>query len=119
MKLSPHFDRSELACPCGCGFDTVDAELLKVLELVRSHFQRPVIITSGCRCKAHNDSPAVGGGKKSQHLYGRAADIQVVGTLPSKVYQWLDETFPRQYGLGKYTTFTHIDTRTNGPARWG
>ena len=73
--LSEHFSREEMACKCGCGLDTVDAELLSLLEKIRAHFDRPITINSGCRCEAHNR--AVGGSKNSQHLIGRAADIVV------------------------------------------
>ena len=71
-QLSQYFKRSEFACKCGCGFDTVDSILLETLEAVRLHFKVPVTITSGCRCLAHN--AAVGGAKASQHTLGRASD---------------------------------------------
>lgn len=112
-KLSDNFDRSEFACRCGCGFDTVDAELLRILERIRDFFEQPVRITSGCRCAEHNR--AVGGGSKSQHLYGRAADIQVRSIPPGIVQEYCMQLGVP--GLGCYKTFTHIDTRT-GHARW-
>jgi len=117
MKLSPHFDREEFTCKCSeCNFDTVDVVLLQVLEHIRLKYNSPVRINSGCRCPVHNK--AVGGSKNSQHLYGRAADIVVDGVKAVDVYAWLDETYSRRYGMGKYNTFTHIDTR-NFKARWG
>ena len=51
MKLNKYFHRSEFACKCGCGFDTVDTELLKVLTRLRVRFNKPVKITSACRCE--------------------------------------------------------------------
>ena len=36
---------------------------------------------------------------------------------PEKVYAYLTEKYPGKYGIGKYPTFTHIDTRLN-KARW-
>lgn len=111
--LSHNFDREEFACQCGCGFDTADAALLEYLETIRSHFDRPVWITSGCRCDEHND--AEGGSPDSQHLLGRAADIVVDGVPPSIVAELAEQlNIP---GVGRYETFTHIDTRT-GFARW-
>lgn len=109
--LSTHFSRREFACRCGCGFDTVDAELLAVLEEVRQHFDAPVVITSGCRCASHNQR--VGGSPGSQHLLGRAADIQVRGVAPAAVAQHLEELYPGRFGIGRYATFTHIDTRNS------
>ena len=45
--LSRNFDRSEFKCRDGCGRDTVDIELVKVLEEVRVRFARPIHISSG------------------------------------------------------------------------
>lgn len=112
--LSPNFSRWEFACKCGCGFDTVDVELLLILQKIRDHFEQPVSIESGCRCESHNQ--AEGGSPNSQHLVGRAADIKVRG-IPANLVQELCEDLGVS-GLGKYTFFTHIDTRTGGPARW-
>ena len=36
---------------------------------------------------------------------------------PEKVYAYLTEKYPGKYGIGKYPTFTHIDTRPS-KARW-
>ena len=75
-KIGSHFKRSEFACKCGCGFDTVDTEIMPIIEYVRMHFDKPVVINSACRCEKHN--AAVGGSKNSQHLRGRAVDIRVI-----------------------------------------
>ncbi len=114
-RVSPHFQRREFACRCGCGFDTVDAQTLEALERIRQHFNQPVTITSGCRCATHNAS--VGGARNSQHTLGRAADIQVRNVAPHTVAAWVEANLPR-VSVGRYNTFTHVDTRSNGPARW-
>lgn len=124
-KISAHFSRHEFACKCGCGYDTADAELVQVLEWLRAHCNElrgnpvdapvTIVINSACRCPAHNE--AEGGAKGSQHLRARAADIVVKGFTPHEVYDILNKQYPTQYGLGRYDTFTHIDTR-QGPARW-
>lgn len=111
--ISEHFNRSEFACHCGCGGDTIDAETLAIVERVRAHFGAPVVINSGYRCNTHN--AAIGGAKASQHLLGRAADIAVHGVAPSEVYAWLDAD--HEGGLGSYNSFTHVDSR-DGRARW-
>ena len=115
-----YFDRSEFACQCGCKFDTVDAELLNALTYIREHFNKPVRINSGCRCLKHN--AAVGGAMPnadgvggSQHLYGRAADITVDDVDAAEVYALAEQM--EVGGLGDYSRFTHLDTRT-GFARW-
>ena len=116
-KISEHFTREELSCKCGaCSQDTVDSELLKILEHVRSHFDQPVIINSGNRCPAYNAQ--IGGSPKSQHQYSRAADIVVKGHSPAEVQELLESFMKGWGGIGSYETFTHVDTSSNGPARW-
>ncbi|MCP5006600.1 MAG: DUF882 domain-containing protein [Planctomycetes bacterium] len=113
--LHKHFSRTEFECPDGCGFDPVDKELLWVLIDLRQSFGRPITINSGCRCPKHN--AAVGGGTKSQHLLGKAADIVIRGVAPELVSNYLEERYPDKYGIGRYETFTHIDVREM-KARW-
>lgn len=113
--LSTHFSRREFACKCGCGYDTVDVQLLEACEAVRQHFGAAVTITSGCRCAAHN--ARVKGSPKSQHLLGRAADIVVKDVPAADVAHYLERAFLGRYGIGRYPTFTHIDTR-GSMSRW-
>jgi len=119
--MMKHFLRSEFACNCGCGLDVVDEGLAEVCDAVRKHFGKPVKVNSGCRCAAHNK--AEGGREKtkdsvgSQHLYGRAADIVVKGVTAKDVQLWVKHTFP-EISVGHYSTFTHVDSRTDGPKYW-
>lgn len=112
---SEYFKREEFACKCGCGFATVDIDLLTVLEDVRETFDAPLTITSACRCVSHNH--AVGGSSKSKHKLGIAADIIVLGVSPERVYNYLDNKYPNSKGLGSYGSFTHVDVRLN-KTRW-
>jgi uncharacterized protein YcbK (DUF882 family) len=114
--ISEHFSRSEFACNCGCGFNVVDAELIKILEGVHVYFGRAIGINSGARCAAYN-AMQEHSAKKSQHLLGKAADINVVGIDPEKVATFLEEKYPNKYGIGRYNTFTHVDVRSV-KARW-
>lgn len=111
--LNQYFSRSEFACKCGCGYDTVDALLLEALREIRIAFGEPVHVTSAARCENHNAN--VGGGLKSQHLLGRAADIQVRDTEPDDVADYAEAL---GLSVGRYDTFTHVDTRSGPPARW-
>lgn len=113
--ISENFSRSEFACKCGCGFATVDIDLVHTLEVVRKRFKSPVKINSACRCDEHNES--IGGAYGSKHKQGIAADIVVKDVHPDQVYNFLDLFMPNSYGVGKYNTFTHIDVRKN-KARW-
>ena len=112
--LSKHFSRFEFACKCGCGFDTVDTMLLEALESIREKFNCSLYISSSCRCFEHNK--AVGGAKNSQHTKGRAADINTREEVdPDKIADYAESL---GLSVGRYANFTHVDTRTNGPARW-
>lgn len=115
-KLSKNFSRDEFKCQCGhCDKDTVDSELIDVLQDLRDEFLRPIKINSGHRCQDHNRS--IGGAKDSMHLEGRASDIKVEYINPKQAYIYLTNKYPDKYGIGLYKTFIHIDTRPN-PARW-
>ena len=108
-NVSPHFDRQEFACKCGCGFTAVDVELLDVLETARKHFGAAITLDCACRCAKHNVE--VGGVPYSQHLQGIAADIKVAGFAPSVVADYFETQYPNKYGIGRYSSFTHIDVR--------
>ncbi len=113
-RLSPHFVETEFACRC-CGMVRVNTRLVHMLEQLREHLgDGPVTITSGYRCPAHNRS--VGGARMSQHLYGNAADIMVLGAASQEVADVAEVMgFP---GVGRYPSFIHVDVRPNGPTRW-
>ena len=113
-KLSTYFTRAEMACKCGCGFDTMDYETLKLADECRWFVGHPITPSSAARCANHNAN--IGGAKDSQHVLSRAIDLPV--NDPKALYNYLCEKYPDRYGFGLYKTFVHIDTRTNGPARW-
>lgn len=139
VDLAPKFKRSEFACKCGCGFDTVDYELLTALTRYRNYLSTlyagmsiSIVINCGCRCKNHNDAlrklHKETGGKQgeatavnSQHIYGRAVDMKVfvdsVLLSPQAVHDHFN-LYHNHFGLGNYSTFTHIDCRSIGKARW-
>ena len=112
--ISKNFNRSEFECQCGeCGLDTVDAELLEMLQHLRDKFG-PLNITSGHRCEDHNN--AIKGKKNSYHLQGRAADFQPLESDIIEVANYI-ESLDWKHGLGVYNSFIHIDTRSY-KARW-
>lgn len=60
-----HFTDAELRC-WHCGMLKLHRGFREALEALRDALKRPMLITSACRCKAHND--AVGGHPKSLHI---------------------------------------------------
>lgn len=81
MKLSNNFTLEELLVtsigvaniPSDIEIDNLRALCINVLQPVRDMIGRPIIITSGFRCKAVNAK--VGGVWNSQHTKGEAVDI--------------------------------------------
>lgn len=113
--LSKNFSRHEFECKCGCGFDRVNAKLVKTLQTIRDVFGHPLFISSGCRCPIHNQ--CVGGVWNSQHTLGKAADIYWHGDvcqLYDLIYDLLEEGDLPDVGyiqLYKDKNFVHIDVR--------
>lgn len=101
MNLSPNFTLAEMTrseAAARRGIDNVPPpELIEnlrqlcvnVLEPVRAHFARPVIVTSGYRSPAVNS--AIGGSGTSQHCQGEAADFTVQGVSNIEVCRWLEK----------------------------
>lgn len=59
----------------------------KLLEPIRAHFGKPVVVHSGFRCRGLNKD--IGGSKTSQHLKGEAVDFHVVGVPHEEVWEWI------------------------------
>lgn len=81
-----HFKQSEFTCKCGCGLNRIDLRLVKILDEIREHYNKPIIITSGCRCSKHNRN--VGGVQGSRHVLGKAADFYVQGISSAELLKY-------------------------------
>mgnify|MGYP006115268753 FL=1 len=113
--ISIYYNRHEIACKCGCGLDSMDGETLTLADECRDFVGESITPSSGARCFEHN--VAVGSNNHSQHPKCRAMDLPV--KHPKVLYDYLCEAYPNSYGFGLYSWGVHIDTRSNGPARWG
>ena len=121
-QLSPAFKAREFRCRDGSDAIMIDQTLVVLLQCIREHFGKPITITSGYRTAAHNKS--VGGAKSSQHLLGRAADIQVADTTVEAVAAYAESLMPDWGGVGRYPVkagrtkgWVHVDTRAK-KSRW-
>jgi len=106
-----YFETSEFACPC-CKKVAVSGWLIHQLNKVREALGKPMIITSGYRCKKHNGK--VGGKKNSAHLRGTAADIK----CSSAHDRYLIVKYAYEVGfkrIGKYDDFIHLDVDSELP----
>jgi uncharacterized protein YcbK (DUF882 family) len=125
-NLSTNFSRNEFSCRGinnkgghpgqWCGNDTVDAELILILEDVRQVFGgNPILITSGCRCPVHNRHE--GGADGSFHILGKGADFKIKNVHADNVADYMEQKYPDKYGIGRYVGRTHVDCRFK-KARW-
>jgi zinc D-Ala-D-Ala carboxypeptidase len=99
MKLSANFQLSELVKsqvaerkgipnnPSPAHIDNLKALCVNVLQPIRSHFDSPVIISSGYR--SAELCIAIGSKPTSQHSEGKAADIEVVNVDNKELAEWI------------------------------
>lgn len=111
-KHVKHFKIHEFKCK-HCSKNQISLETLLKLELLRKQVGG-LIINSGYRCVVHNTR--VGGSKNSRHVKGDAVDLRGLTSSPDEVYKVAVKIFS-DGGVGKYKTFTHVDTR-GYKARW-
>lgn len=88
MRLTEHFTYEEMTnsptakrlglsnAPDAESLDNLKKLCEDVLEPLRAHWGKPIIVTSGYRAPSVNK--AVGGAKNSDHMFGAAADIRTV-----------------------------------------
>ena len=101
MKLSANFQLSELVKsqtaerkglsnnPSPTHIDNLKALCVNVLQPIRSHFNSPVIISSGYR--SAELCIEIGSSIHSQHTEGKAADLEVVGIDNKELATWIKD----------------------------
>lgn len=83
-----------------------------ILEPVRLHFNRSMVISSGFRSEELNGY--VKGVHNSQHLYGEAADFGVMNTSYREVFDFIGTNMKHNIGVVKlYPTWIHVSLPTN------
>jgi uncharacterized protein YcbK (DUF882 family) len=114
MKLTKNFTKKELECK-HCGKCEMEPEFLILLQKLRDKMG-VLFITSGFRCLEHNTN--INGAKNSQHLLGKAVDIDTSTMPPDFRYKLIQTAMEVGFkGIGVAKTFIHIDNRIN-PAIW-
>ena len=115
VKLSKNFTVKEFACSDGTDTVFISLALVNLLQKIRNHFGKAVIINSAYRTEAHNKS--IGGATYSQHKYGLAADIHISGVTPKEIAAYVETLMPSSGGIGIYKSFVHVDVR-QVKSRW-
>jgi hypothetical protein len=135
MNLSPHFTFDELTRTSQTALQVKNraeaqaflpslTELAALLEVIRTHFGKPVKINSGFRGPSVN-AGTPGSSKNSQHMKGEAADIEIPGIDDAELHRWIVKDSGLKFGQcilerppGK--SWVHVSIRgTRDPARCG
>ncbi len=111
-SYATYFTSVEFNCKCGkCDSPAfLNPKLITYLDEMRKHFKKPVVITSGIRCKEYNNS-LPGSSKSSQHLKGNAADVYIKGVDPKEIHLWWYKNVSNgysYYGTPNMGTSVHV-----------
>lgn len=115
IKDFPNFTMEELKCKCKkyCNGipHPISYELVEILQKIRNHFGKAVMITSFVRCRQHNKN--VGGVSNSKHLYGTAVDFYVKNTSYKTLANFIEGTIKKSHSVRYYYNISgsvmHLD----------
>ena len=86
-----------------------------VLQPLRDKLGKPIIITSGYRCKALNSHPKIKGANNSQHITGHAADIKVSYITPYNLWIYIQNSgIEYDQCILEYNSWVHISYKHKG-----
>jgi hypothetical protein len=113
-----YFSDAEWACKCSCGEQPQQA-IKKLANKVRHEWGKPLCITSGKRCAAHNKK--IGGAAKSAHVAGLAVDFRPFDMDALEEFQNfciknLDKWDCRMEHPAHATGWVHLDLYPVGPS---
>lgn len=104
-----NFAPEEFACTCKgkycCGYPSyMKMHQLNLMQSIRDHWNKPVTVTCGLRCKKENGA-SVGSIDASRHLTGEATDFYQVGVTDTlanrkKALAWIKTRPNFNYGYG-------------------
>lgn len=106
------FTREEFRCKCGgrycSGYPAeMKREAVLLADRARKHFGRPGHVVSGLRCPQHNANS--GGVANSQHMYGEAIDLRIVGVSAVELLNFLQKQPEVRYAYSINSTNVHFD----------
>ena len=108
MNLSPHFTFEELTRTSQTALQTRNrqeaqafvpslTQLAELLEVIRTHFGKPLKVNSGFRGLSVNTGTP-GSSKTSQHMKGEAADIEMPGVDDAELHRWIVKDSGLKFG---------------------
>jgi uncharacterized protein YcbK (DUF882 family) len=116
IKINEFFSTHEFSCQCehvDCVEQKISEDLIERLSSLRKSKNTSITITSGFRCKKHQEDIRNSGvstvvAKVSQHELGNGADVKLKGL---SVEEWLEDAKKLFSYIGIAKTFLHVDTR--------
>lgn len=126
--FTEHFSHAEMDCKCGCGLHP-SAEFMRHLEELRVQLARPMPMTSGYRCPAHDAQ--VHRERYPDFTDERRFGPHTMGAADANIYRWemvklLNLVFanPLWRGIGILQhgpdsgRLIHLDTRPDERVVW-
>lgn len=127
MMLSDNFSLAEMIAsntalrlgvanvPGAAEIDNLHRLCAQVLEPLRAALGRPIEITSGYRSPPLN--AAIGGSPRSDHCYGRAADIKVASMPARDVCEAIESLgLPYKQVIHEFGAWCHVSIPPEGEA---
>ena len=123
MKITNNFSLAEFDCKDGSAMPNSVMiniiQLAKNLQVLRDYLNTSITVNSGYRSPKYN--ARIGGVKNSQHVLGKAGDLNAKGFTPRQVADAIEKLIKegkmKEGGIGVYPTFCHYDIRGT-KARW-
>lgn len=108
---SYYFKKEDFKCKCGGKYcDGYPAEISKTLiedlNKIRVYYNKPVVVSSGLRCKQHNANQD-NSSPTSNHLKGRAVDIYIDGVNKYELLNYVKTTYA-QHDSDTYTNDSNM-----------
>lgn len=113
---SRYFKDAEFACKCGCGrgMKDMDQSFMNRLDMLRTSYGLPMILTSAFRC--NNWNMKCKGEPKSMHLQGKAVDIACAES--DKRHKIVSIATSLGMSVGCDGSFVHVDSRDGTKVMW-
>lgn len=92
----PNFTAKELACK-HCGAEGITAEIMDILQNIRTKLAQPVFISSGYRCVKHPVEQEKD--KPGEHTYGMAVDIICHGARALQIIELAQHMGVKRIGV--------------------
>jgi hypothetical protein len=116
--MTPFFTREELQCKCGCGLTNFHPGILEKLSSLRTQYNKPMKLSSACRCLNHNRRVSPLAPQRSLHIGdfetrpghkgAMAFDVLVNGADKGQLFAL---AWANGWSVGWNKGFLHLDGR--------